>query len=943
MSTERLPVELKRVNYFDGKQITRDDLQDEQNRHVGIDAANVANFMGSGVVGDVAEPPVILDTNDLNSQQQTLLDGYSFDGQDVYIGSSLVSPSDSTQGVQLSVTISGADLSGAVSSKVSIIGEEFGDNLIHDDLVFDENGSQITQGRYKTILGIVFNNFAGNLFGSLSPALDGYDGYDLVGRCLIREAKPLEVSRDPLMASQNSQPDQFWGNFITGSATQTLNQLLQEIIESSRSLADLNISLASTSQREISADDVTTRIGQKFQALGTNIQKVSMLVSVQEDTTAPSGDEYRWSGQIVATLNALQTSVDCPTTPVPDNLEDFDPDPTIVAQLTLSVDDLADQGVVLDGYAQKVDFVFTGATISDPVNTPIIQDRYYIVTFGRSGNASVGDLLFEEAVHSAPNGYMTIYNGAEWVNITESDMWFEIYGDYVKVADGTSYQSGIGTEVPRLEQSSSGVEEPYIEDTISFYTSAMDTANFVLVENSSEFSETEQDPRTGNDISSRVAPVPSISMISNTSLTTLLSSEISPLILAKVWDGNPRGNPDSISGTTDTAGLVFENTIHVIAPDADLRSNNVVNSLLVPNTSASNEYRIISQTLYSDSYGDVNGDGEIDTSDLSIVNSWISTYGSIDLTIASGQQIVIDGDVAIEQVLRADVNGDGKVDATDVLLIQDFINGDISTFPAGGSFSRMALVVEEKIDPLDSEADMPSDDSSFTTTPFSSVSWRIDYKRSWIPDFIEMCDMRRLLPTTFTEPPDGDICFGGRNDFLIPGNALIDGYINNVDGTPYPVDLEVNHLSLRIPVTDSDGDPTSLDGYTSLLLFDNFVAESSDGKTASGFTAMRYSDLSYVQIGDFTDGKVKITASIQSHANEYPVTSSPFEDIVGTYYDPSTSLLVLRMDDLLDDGYGNLLPSQTTRILVTVYLKKAGFVNDTQEVTEAQMRNLLGI
>jgi len=153
-----------------------------------------------------------------------------------------------------------------------------------------------------------------------------------------------------------------------------------------------------------------------------------------------------------------------------------------------------------------------------------------------------------------------------------------------------------------------------------------------------------------------------------------------------------------------------------------------------------------------------------------------------------------------------------------------------------------------------------------------------------------------------------------------------------------------NPLSLRIPVTDSLGNPTSLDGYTSLLLFDNFVAESSAGKTAAGFDAMRYADGSYVQTGDFALGRVKITAAVQSHANEYAAPfSGTFEDIVGTYYDPTSSLLMLRMDNLLDDGYGNLLPSQATRVLVTVYLKHAGFANATREITEAQMRNLLGI
>jgi len=939
MSTERLPVELKRVRYFDGKQITKDDMEDEQNRHVGIDAATVANFMGSGVIGDLADPLVIFDSSDLNSQQQTLLDGYSFDGQNVYVGSGLVSPSDATQGVNLAVELSGVALAGAMTTKVSIIGTEFGGGLVHDDLVFEENGTQITRGRYASVLGILFNDFAGNRFGSRSPALDGYD---LVGRCVIREAKPMEVSYDTLMAGQNAQPSQFWGQFVVGSPTETLNSLLQDIIGASRSLSDLNIGVASVAQRSIDPDDVTTRIGQKFLAAGTNIQKISILVSVEEDETAPPGDEYRWSGDIVLNLHALQTEVDCPVEPVPARLEDFDPDPTVIAQLSLDAANLADQGIVLDGYAKKVDFVLTETSVASPSASPIEKDKYYVITIGRGGNASLGTLLFVEATHRAPNGYMVIYNGDAWVNITTSDMWFEIQGDYVKAADGTSYQSGVGTEVPRLKKDATGVEAPYVEGLIPLYTSSRNTPSFALVETEDETSEPEQDPRTGNPINSRIAPVPSISCIGSSSLSTLIDGGLSPLLLAKVWDSNPRGNLATISGLTTVAGMVYGNKLQIVAPDADMRANNVIGSLLTPNTLASWQYRVISQELYSDSYGDINGDGIIDATDLAIINSWMPD--GYDLSDTVDQQKIMDGEVPIEWVLRADVNGDGKVDAADAALIQDFINGSIATFPAGASFSRMVLLVENRLEPLDASADMPANDSTFSTAPFTSAEWEIGYVRTWIPDFIDMCDMRRLAPTTFTEPPDGDTCFGGRNDFLVPGNLLLDGYIHNPDGSFYSVDFEINHLSLKIPVTDSLGNPTSLDGYASLLLFDNFVAESSSGKTASGFDAMRYADGSYVQLTDFAARRVKISVAIQSHANEYSVPfSGSFEDIVGTYYDPATSLLMLRMDSLLDDGYGNLLPSQATRVLVTVYLKRAGFMNETNEISAAQMRNLLGI
>ena len=116
MVTKRLPVNINRVNFYDGQRITEDEVEDEQNRNVGIDAANVANFLGSGIVKDAPIPEVIFDTNDLNTQQQTLFDGYSFDGSNVYIGTPLVSVSDEIQGVNLAITLSDVRLDGSAST-----------------------------------------------------------------------------------------------------------------------------------------------------------------------------------------------------------------------------------------------------------------------------------------------------------------------------------------------------------------------------------------------------------------------------------------------------------------------------------------------------------------------------------------------------------------------------------------------------------------------------------------------------------------------------------------------------------------------------------------------------------------------------------------------------------------------------------------------------------
>lgn len=938
MVTKRLDVDAERVNFFDGLRVTRSELRDEQTRNVNIDAANIANFLGSGVVRFDPVSRTILDTNDLNSQQQNLFDGYSFDGQNVLVGT-VPSVSDTIEGVHLSVTLSNVELSGAETSRVAIFGISFGDLLIHDDLEFKENGTQITRGRYKEIRGILFSNFAGNLRGSRSPAVD--DGYNFVGRCIIEEAESLEPSFDHIVASQTNQPNKYFENFTPALFGETPTEMLQNAIGADRSLSELNIGLASLTKRELAANDVTTRIGQKFLATGTNIQKISLLVGVKENTSVPAMDAYNWSGSIVLTLHALQTEVDCPVEITPDNEVDFDPDPSIISQLTLDKADLEKQGVVLDGYSQIVDFVLTGTNISDPLRSPIEENRYYVFTIGRSGDASVGTLLIEEAPHRADNGYMTIFNGSQWTNIRESDMWFSIEGDYIKVSDGIAYEDGIGVQVPKIAADSTNTEVPFVQGLLEYTTVARDAYNYLLLEQQSSFSDFEQDQRTGNDIATRVHPAPAFSTITQSQLDTLRISKPAPVLIARSKDQNPRGNPAAISGTSQYVGSVETNIFHIIIPDADIRNHNLVGSILVPDTSSSERYRIIEATLINDAYGDVNGDGVIDETDLAIVNSWINDGYHFTLATAAGQQQIIDGYATLDMVLRADLNGDGKIDASDASLLSSFIDKTIATFPVGTNFSRMEIKVEELLDPLNNPADMKGDNPLHATAPYVNKNWRIDYCPTWIPDFLEIEDLRRDMPTTFTEE-SSDTLPSGRNDFYAPGNLYIVGQQLNPDGTSYSVDFEVNHMTLNIPILDSYGAPVFLDGYGGILLFDQLVAESASGLTAGGFEAMKYSDGTYVQLTDFAAGKVKVVPAIQSTSNKYSV-SGDIEDVVGLYYDPDTSLLTIYVDDLLDDGYGNALPPKTMKISVVVYMKKAGFANSTRSISVAEMRDLLDL
>lgn len=947
MVNEPLSVDIKEVNWFDGLKVDRDDMVDEQSRNKDIDAANVHNFFSSGVISS-ASPNIILDTDNLSTSQQSLFDSNVFDGQNVYDNSDSVS--DVIKGVHLSITLSDVALDGKAQTKISIIGDTFGGDLVYDSLIFEQNGTQITQNRYKKIRSIIFKDFAGNVRGSSNYAVA--DGY-LSGRCLITEAEALEPSRYTVLAEQRAQPNKFFSDFIPANWSDTVSYMFDTAIkadDNAKSIDDLDIGMSSYQTRTLDANDVTTKIGQKFQANGNNIQKISVLLSTEYDAT----DGYDFSGSIVLSVYELQAEVSCPVSPVPDNAEDFDPDPRIIGQLSIDKDDLEKQGVILDGYSQIVDFVLTNTNISNPLRSPITSGNYYAFALSRSGDTSKGTIVIEEAPHRAESGYMIVYDGTEWVNVKDSDMWFVVYGDYVKVSDGIAYENGVGLEVPKLDENSSGVEVPYVSGPHEFGVVTRDAYNYIIMEQDLEYSDPTQDQRTGDNISSRVKPVPSFSLISSSSLTTLLESNSIPLLIGCARDRNPRANISSVSGTIDTIGLVRRNEFNILYPDADMIQNNWVGSLIVPNsTSCCATYRIIKSEIFYDAYGDVNGDGNITSADVTKLQQIRQDYldytevvlgaglgtNIIDISSSTAQQFIIDGYTDIEYLLRSDVDGNGIINNTDEGLIEDYVNKVINSFSVGSTFTRMKLTLENLTDPLTTSVIVPTTCSSYSTVPFSSINWRIDYFPTWIPDNVVVSDSRRKLATTITDNVSG--CSGGTNNFFVPGDILLGGDLKNPDGTGYGIDFEMTHLSLHVPITDAYGTPIFLDGYTGILLFDTFVAEETNGKTASGFNAMKYSDNTYVQSDDFSDGKIKITPSIQSTASNFVVPfGSNITDIVGLNYDPDTSLMTI----YLEDGYEQIAqPSIRTKILVSVYLKKSGFLNQTQEITDDEMRSLLGI
>ena len=92
----------------------------------------------------------------------------------------------------------------------------------------------------------------------------------------------------------------------------------------------------------------------------------------------------------------------------------------------------------------------------------------------------------------------------------------------------------------------------------------------------------------------------------------------------------------------------------------------------------------INSELYADitpyiKHGDVNGDGEINADDVTVILKYIS--GNTD-------------SINEDMICRSDINGDKTIDITDATMIQQYISGKISYFDLISRMDEMPLYLQ---------------------------------------------------------------------------------------------------------------------------------------------------------------------------------------------------------------------------------------------------------
>jgi hypothetical protein len=621
--TKRSPVSAPQPVFYDSMQVDETDLQTQQTADTIIQSSIINNHVGTGVLPETPVPNILF-----NSSLATgFLDGLAIQPQ--------AQPSDNNLGNQLSISLSGSDASIYRTVKVGIIGLDFQSNLQYETFVFKTNETQVSNNHFTKILVLLFNDLNGN------PSLS----FNLGGTLIIAEAAPMQLSRDTIMIAQNVEPNLFFRDFFIDPSLGPIS--LQTMLQAAMPTYDvttLDIMTEPLANLVLLVGDMTTMIGQKFQATTNNIQKITLLLSVQ-NLVAGQQNNLVWTGDIIVSIFPLQTTVNCPTDLTPGTAIQFSPSNIPVAQVSFDYLSLQSSGVLLDSVPQPIDFIFSNTPAA--VGNVIVPSNYYCVAINRAGNANQCDILIAAGGDDLANSNAAQFTGDLWVDLPSEDLWFEVWTDASKVADGQAYDTGNGVTIPKT------TTDPTTQATIDYTFGPQqfvgsDTFSAVMAAVTVE-SDPEPDSRTGEPVDSRQQLEPQVTLLNTIDITNL-ENTTEPLVLGTIVDKNIKTFTTSTVNITanlytatmsentllvrivdDPTDIVrFDTTVSALA--TDLLNGNLVAAMFAPDgTEPTINYRVSNARLCSMIVGDVDGNGIIDVNDLNLLNSYLGYNMNVGL------------------------------------------------------------------------------------------------------------------------------------------------------------------------------------------------------------------------------------------------------------------------------------------------------------------------
>jgi hypothetical protein len=936
----------KRPHWFDFQKVTTNDLKAEQDAWLSAVGGATTGASGTGVQLDSPLESVVLDTGSLNTTQSAWVATDSFDGRGVLLEE--YACKDIVNGNQISVTLTDTAVSERVPLILTVIGTDFDDNPYYEHVRCPVNGRYHTYGHFKIVKNIMFQN----MFGNTDARIDGRGCLALGangGRAVVSEASSMLPAADTIVESQSKTPDIVFADYKLYDSGKTLDQVLAESLGSEYSVDQLNVNTSISETKLFSAgasSEVT--YGQKFRMRGNNIQKIQLLLALDSGSS--------WSGEIAVGLKKLlnRETFSSATRYLPDTLIDFDPETEFLAETSLSQADLEEQGVVLGPDHQPVDFVFSETSIGNSNLSELENDAWYVLVVRRTGSSTTGTLSIpvvpvytgidpytkrEDEDFTSGTGRFTVFSGGIWTDIQDRTTWYRVCGDAFRAASGTIVDDGARVTSQKTTVNDKGVKTQRLERGIAFANSTVDADNYFIAQSATQLTDIITHPATGDDQASREIDVPDLASLRLSEVEDLLVTKPNLICLAVGTDANPRANP-VITGTIYHPGLFRNNILDIPNPPTDLINKNVVGSIITPNIlKPSIRYRIISQQRFVDGYGDMDSNGELNISDLLLLEAFdgYSTTLATTSTYTSAQQIatVASEETPMVSILKANLDTDSEVGTADIAALNDYlVNG--TGFPNGqGQFNRVRLHVEPLTDGLDFLDDFGAStlaihtaDTNLLSTFSAPINWSIAPVRVWYESSVQVVDIRRFAISASTDFSSADLRStppsGGTNSLILPGDLYLSGNIKTLEGDYHRLDYERTIVELELPDGTSEKE---------INIFNLFVKNK-----------MRFSDGALVTTEALASGQVFFEVQVSSFAKnigfavdgfvDYSDVGDSADEAIGTYIDQDTGLMRIRAYNIVNN---DIRPEVRTRIYVIVNIKKAGWRNPPRKVTSAEL------
>lgn len=698
MSDKILKSNPKKTNFFDGQRVSEADLDDNQKYFEDIISSSNLDFHSSGVLKKNVAQRVLLDTRSPSSSNPSKgdLNTRTFDGIPIKMN---LQPKNKEYGSRLEVELLNSGARGReYEARVLLIGlvfdPQFADGILtYEVLSYDQNKVLLTSNHFLEVKCIILNNIS---YGSGTTDSGIFvNSKNLGGDIIIRECDSAMVFAKSVSISNSFSPN-FDLSIMYGK--NGLSNDISSGIYPTNSIDELFINYSMGSHTFDANGDIGVSFGQKFVSSSNNLQKVELLMSVDEDAT----NGVNWDGDLVFSLYELEASSDLRSS----NPLDGSPKLIPIAEVSLDQQDMLYAGYKLESYPLKIEIDFSSSKVSDPKSGAILKGFGYAIIVSRSGSNNYGNIN----IHSGENDILAKKNLGMKVSIKESyelqrhefvefdpnyaayisneekSLWFKVHSLQFEVTSGVIYDKGGRVlSIPDLQQYVGETTIPFKMDPIDL--ASKNSKNFICVSSSDKFGKPDVHPRTGNFVYTRIENFPKITVFEE--LDPIFDKE-KFVILGSIKDSSPKSS-EVLNISIDMPCFADRDFIYILNPSNQILSDNLIGRKISLDKAYLSEYIINKVERYNLKYGDIDNSGSYSSSDLQTI---LDLAGN-SITSVETQRAILGGSIDIVDFIKSDLNGDGIIDGTDIELMETAIDGSV-TFPVGKNFTLLKVYFESE-------------------------------------------------------------------------------------------------------------------------------------------------------------------------------------------------------------------------------------------------------